>query len=865
MQKSLFRDNTGKLRNINLKNETVLKELEPHNLNNCEGICIYVRKCYYDILFNKEGEDKINSKVVLIIEDFGLDQSNKMTNSSYNQKYVDINLEPEIEDKLDTIYYNMIREKTDVDRNAIDNINEHLKVDFDMFLENKNFGGINKNIISYEINICPKNRIAWFYSGTDISKFKELSNEEDIMNIHELQLNNNDTKSENDLVSDDSKEKNQKIRNEITEEKLKNVGIKSLLGGNIYMKSKIANGYDLLNKKREREIYYNKLYNNGNDLEEEKINYENGKYNNIGYYKNNGNENEQNKKLIQSLPIEIQNLIIKMKKKEPITLNIFEKYKAYKKLTCLEFDNDLHHVFIGDNLGNVSCYDISQIYDIMEKIQQDEEERNFENETIITKENLHLFNDISISQLWIIGAHKESIRHIHYIDITPRIIVTTSHDLRIKIFGADDGSDQGEFKQIANRTKPIPIGIKYYLLDPFGEEETTGEAHYFKRKDVIGFVPNKNQDNTSNQQISEVAKKITEYNAKEKLWLATKNANNLDENMSNDWKLKINIEKLQEKEEEEYLEMLEKVAEIEKITNATELILQSRSIYSEAYRPKYIEEMNDIEKIKELSDVIQDRLRNVKLAVSKANLNQSKMVDLTKKKEETNKINQPPTNNKNVIGAGGTVGNKKLPSRPITKSKSALDILKKKTEFSEKKEQTITNSIMGETNERFIKESAKNETNTHINEQIPENEQEQITQQLNLQNKTGTELSILSGLKKNLLPKYPRKFLPEIKSRYAMSRVKLRGPKDYFIMYQDKFDEGYRDLFPQIRGLFARTKETKKQLIKSRSNLVLPGFKVKKQVDIEEEEERLKNEEIERKRKISLLERSLRHLEKNIQ
>ena len=31
MQKSLFRDNTGKLRNINLKNGTVLKDLEPHN------------------------------------------------------------------------------------------------------------------------------------------------------------------------------------------------------------------------------------------------------------------------------------------------------------------------------------------------------------------------------------------------------------------------------------------------------------------------------------------------------------------------------------------------------------------------------------------------------------------------------------------------------------------------------------------------------------------------------------------------------------------------------------------------------------------------------------------------------------------
>ena len=310
------------------------------SLNNCEGVCIYVRKCYYDILFNKEGEDKINSKVVLIIEDFGLDQSNKMTNSSFNQKYIDINLEPEIEDKLDTIYYNMIREKTDVDKNAIDNINEHLKVDFDMFLENKNFGGINKNIISYEINICPKNKIAWFYSGTDTNNFKELSNEEDIMNIHEIQLSNDNTKNENDSTNDNSIEKIQKTKNEITEEKLKNIGIKSLLGGNIYTKNKITNGYDLLNKKREREKYYNKYYNNSfnNDLEEEKISYENGKYN-YGLIKNSGSDAEQ-KKLIKSLPIEIQNLIIKMKKKDPITLNIFEKYKAYKKLNANEYKKE---------------------------------------------------------------------------------------------------------------------------------------------------------------------------------------------------------------------------------------------------------------------------------------------------------------------------------------------------------------------------------------------------------------------------------------------------------------------------------------------------------------------------------------------
>ena len=515
-------------------------------------------------------------------------------------------------------------------------------------------------------------------------------------------------------------------------------------------------------------------------------------------------------------------------------------------ICCLEFDTNLHHVFIGDTLGNINCYDISQIYDIVEDIKTNESNRNFDNETIITKDNLHLFNDITIKHLWFTEAHKESVRHIHYIDITPRIIVTTSHDLRIKIFSADNGNYQDEFKQMANRTKPIPIGIKYYLLDPFGEEEANGEAHYFKRNDIINFVPSHNQDNTSNQQIAEVAKKITEYNAKEKLWLACKNSN-LPDNMSNNWKLDINIEKLQEKEEEEYLEMFKEVAEIEKITNATELILQTRSIYSEAYRPKYIEEMNDIEKIKELSDVIQDRLRNVKLAVSKANLNQSKMIDLTKKKEENKTRNQYQTSNIKIVNKEISLTKKKL-GPVLTKSKSALDILKKRTENSEKKEQSITNTLLADTNNQI--------ENQNQNQEI---EQEQQI------NKTGSEISVISGLKKNLLPKYPKMLLPKIKSKYAMSKRKLRTPGDFFNMYQDEFAQGYKELFSPIKILFAKTKEKKKQLIRSNSNIVLPGFKPKKPVDPEEEEERLKLEELQRKRKISMLEKNLKYLEKHAQ
>ena len=499
-------------------------------------------------------------------------------------------------------------------------------------------------------------------------------------------------------------------------------------------------------------------------------------------------------------------------------------------ISCLEFDTELHHVFIGDMLGNINCYDISMIYDIMEDITTKEEGRNFENEPIITKENIHLFNDLSIKNLWSVEAHKESIKHIHYIDIQPRIIITTSHDLRIKIFGADDGKYKDEFKQIANRIKPVPIGIKYYLLDPFGEEEASGEPFYFKRKDITNFSPSQNQDSGSNQQIAEVAKKITEYNAKEKLWLACRNTN-LPENMSNDWKLDIDIQKVQEKEEEEYLEMLEVVAKIEKITNATELILQNRSIYSEAYRPKYIEEMNDIEKIKELSQTIQDRLRNVKLAVSKANLNQSKMIDLTKKKNE-NKSKDYNSPIKNNLGLSQRKLGVKLNPINLSKSKSLVDInsnrnsIKKDSTIKKDKENTSNNntSVLGDNN-----------INNKKSEIIqPENEQLKLNP---------NDITNISGLKKNLLPKkYEKPLLPEIKSRYAMNKIKLVTPGDMFNKLQGDFDQGFKELFSPLKLLFKKTKEPKKQILRSRSTIVLPGFSNKKVIDYEEEQEKAKNE-----------------------
>ena len=80
----------------------------------------------------------------------------------------------------------------------------------------------------------------------------------------------------------------------------------------------------------------------------------------------------------------------------------------------------------------------------MEEKTTKEEERNFKIETITTKENIYSFNDMNIKLLWSVEAHKKSIREIYYIDIQPRIIISFSHDLRIKIFDADDENKKYE-------------------------------------------------------------------------------------------------------------------------------------------------------------------------------------------------------------------------------------------------------------------------------------------------------------------------------------------------------------------------------------------------------------------------------------
>lgn len=73
------------------------------------------------------------------------------------------------------------------------------------------------------------------------------------------------------------------------------------------------------------------------------------------------------------------------------------------------------------------------------------------------------------------------------------------------------------------------------------------------------------------------------------------------------------------------------VKEKESLILRTEMMMQETSIYSESYKPLFIYEMDE-NQIKDFSKLLNQKLRHVKLAISKANLGQNKY----KSENETN-------------------------------------------------------------------------------------------------------------------------------------------------------------------------------------------------------------------------------------
>ena len=100
----------------------------------------------------------------------------------------------------------------------------------------------------------------------------------------------------------------------------------------------------------------------------------------------------------------------------------------------------------------------------------------------------------------------------------------------------------------------------------------------------------------------------------------------------------IDVEKVKEKEKEELNEIIKIVKEKEELISQTEMIMQQKSIYNDTYKPQFISEMKEDE-LEDFSNVLSQKLRQVKLAISKANLGQTIFMSFEEdKKKKENEI-----------------------------------------------------------------------------------------------------------------------------------------------------------------------------------------------------------------------------------
>jgi len=91
-------------------------------------------------------------------------------------------------------------------------------------------------------------------------------------------------------------------------------------------------------------------------------------------------------------------------------------------VTCCDYDMERQLMFTGDQVGYIKCYDIKPIFDFCENDQMIT--RKYTKSISIRDIQAHL-GKIHVPLKWKVEAHKESLKHIHHVDIEPRIVIFT--------------------------------------------------------------------------------------------------------------------------------------------------------------------------------------------------------------------------------------------------------------------------------------------------------------------------------------------------------------------------------------------------------------------------------------------------------
>ena len=340
-----------------------------------------------------------------------------------------------------------------------------------------------------------------------------------------------------------------------------------------------------------------------------------------------------------------------------------EEYTLHAMIIAIAFD--LNHKFLlcGDVFGYVHCYDIQGIFTSMEATHNE-----------IVSDTLKLFEELTITQKFFIQSNKEPVKNIFVPSMKPSVFITTSNDRKVKLFKSETGEYIDELRQIANKYKDIPIGVKYYIADPLQSKRTENEVMdtgIVYRKDIEGFHPsvlNRAKLKYEASQINEYAKLITEQNAKEKLFFATRYCD-IDIERSNRWNLQIDLDFVINEEKEYYNEIFEIVRNNSERLQKEEALSHDIPIWSTEYRPYFIESMPD-EKVKEFSALLSQKLRHAKLSMAKVKLDKNKYAEF--EEENNRKKNISIKASMEMLSDAGMNKRKKL--EPIKEIKGRMSL-----------------------------------------------------------------------------------------------------------------------------------------------------------------------------------------------
>ena len=335
-------------------------------------------------------------------------------------------------------------------------------------------------------------------------------------------------------------------------------------------------------------------------------------------------------------------ILIPPNKPSYIVLYEFKNYnekdgKKYliKILSCC-YDKKSKILFTGDFFGVVDCYSLKNFFSII-----DEENKEINLDMIKALEEKE--NDNLIELIYTMEAHKGCIKEIVYPNINPNIIITTGNDSCVKLFNAKNGKYIDELSQQNEKNKEYPLGIKYHLTDPFvSKVDDVGdnykeEEHIIYREDIKNLKYNKlrsvlNNMRKNKSSITDYCNKITELNAKEKLFLLNLN-NKIPEGKSSLWKFEPDLDEIKSKTKKKYDE---KLKELFKKDDSFLYNNKYDLIESDNYYPLFIKQMDE-EELENYSHALNSKIRKMQLTTSKIILKNNELMAFEKEKEKENR------------------------------------------------------------------------------------------------------------------------------------------------------------------------------------------------------------------------------------